>query len=116
MTQSLKYCSSIYRLSCIMGLRTRFYYQTVWCRRTDELVDGPNASHITPKALDRWEKRLTDLFQGQPYDLYDVALSHTVTTYPVDIQVNPFCFHMSVSYPFFFLQQHCVDSTYIGSN
>ncbi|KAM7492144.1 hypothetical protein LguiA_035065 [Lonicera macranthoides] len=58
----------------------------VWCRRTDELVDGPNASHITPKALDRWEKRLTDLFEGQPYDLYDAALSHTVTTYPVDIQ------------------------------
>lgn len=22
----------------------------VWCRRTDELVDGPNASRITPKA------------------------------------------------------------------
>jgi len=21
----------------------------VWCRRTDELVDGPNASRITPK-------------------------------------------------------------------
>ena len=21
----------------------------VWCRRTDELVDGPNASHITPE-------------------------------------------------------------------
>ncbi|GFH21835.1 phytoene synthase [Haematococcus lacustris] len=22
----------------------------VWCRRTDELVDGPNANKITPKA------------------------------------------------------------------
>ena len=30
----------------------------VWCRRTDELVDGPNASHIDPVALDRWEDRL----------------------------------------------------------
>jgi 15-cis-phytoene synthase len=61
---------------------------TVWCRRTDELVDGPNASHITPKALDRWEQRLTDVFEGRPYDMYDAALSDTVTKYPVDIQVG----------------------------
>ncbi|KAG5221695.1 phytoene synthase [Salix suchowensis] len=58
----------------------------VWCRRTDELVDGPNASHITPKALDRWEQKLNDLFEGRPYDMYDAALSDTVTKYPVDIQ------------------------------
>ncbi|KAK4770148.1 hypothetical protein SAY87_030680 [Trapa incisa] len=58
----------------------------VWCRRTDELVDGPNASHITPKALDRWEQRLSDLFEGSPYDMYDAALAHTVSKYPVDIQ------------------------------
>ncbi|OWM73269.1 phytoene synthase 2, chloroplastic-like [Punica granatum] len=58
----------------------------VWCRRTDELVDGPNASHITPKALDRWEQRLNDLFEGRPYDMYDAALAHTVSKYPVDIQ------------------------------
>nr|AMJ39472.1 phytoene synthase 2 [Bixa orellana] len=58
----------------------------VWCRRTDELVDGPNASHITPRALDRWEKRLDDLFEGRPYDMLDAALSDTVAKYPVDIQ------------------------------
>jgi phytoene synthase len=58
----------------------------VWCRRTDELVDGPNAPHISPKALDRWEERLEDLFQGRPYDLLDAALSDTVSTFPVDIQ------------------------------
>lgn len=60
----------------------------VWCRRTDELVDGPNAPHITPKALDRWEQRLTDLFEGRPFDMYDAALSHSVSKYPVDIQVQ----------------------------
>jgi len=59
----------------------------VWCRRTDELVDGPNASHITPAALDRWEQRLTDVFECRPYDMFDAALSHTVSKYPVDIQV-----------------------------
>eukprot|EP01018_Ginkgo_biloba_P031483 Gb_30426 [translate_table: standard] len=58
----------------------------VWCRRTDELVDGPNASHITPTALDRWEQRLEDLFQGRPYDMLDAALSDTVSKFPVDIQ------------------------------
>ena len=62
-------------------------YIAVWCRRTDELVDGPNATHITPKALDRWEKRLCDVFEGRPYDMYDAALSDTVSKYPVDIQV-----------------------------
>lgn len=58
----------------------------VWCRRTDELVDGPNASHITPTALDRWESRLEDLFRGRPFDMLDAALSDTVTKFPVDIQ------------------------------
>lgn len=61
---------------------------TVWCRRTDELVDGPNASHITPTALDRWEARLEDLFQGRPFDMLDAALSDTVVKFPVDIQVR----------------------------
>ncbi|KAI9100196.1 hypothetical protein K1719_024414 [Acacia pycnantha] len=58
----------------------------VWCRRTDELVDGPNASHITPSALDRWESRLEDLFQGRPFDMLDAALADTVAKFPVDIQ------------------------------
>lgn len=60
---------------------------SVWCRRTDELVDGPNASHITPSALDRWESRLEELFQGRPFDMLDAALSDTVTKFPVDVQV-----------------------------
>ncbi|XP_002981050.2 phytoene synthase 2, chloroplastic [Selaginella moellendorffii] len=58
----------------------------VWCRRTDELVDGPNAAHITPTALDRWEQRLEDLFVGRPFDMLDGALADTVSKYPVDIQ------------------------------
>ena len=64
----------------------------VWCRRTDELVDGPNASHITPLALEKWDQRLEDLFYGCPYDMLDAALVDTVSKYPVDIQVrNPTC-------------------------
>lgn len=63
----------------------------VWCRRTDELVDGPNASRITPTALDRWEDRLEDVFRGQPYDMLDAALADTVSKFPVDIQVTNNC-------------------------
>ncbi|KAL8529105.1 hypothetical protein ACS0TY_006536 [Phlomoides rotata] len=58
----------------------------VWCRRTDELVDGPNAIHITSAALDRWEERLEDIFNGRPYDVLDAALTHTVSKFPLDIK------------------------------
>lgn len=59
----------------------------VWCRRTDELVDGPNAVYMNPKVLDRWEERLEDIFEGCPYDLLDAALSHTVSRFPIDMKV-----------------------------
>ncbi|KAK6266994.1 hypothetical protein QUC31_017831 [Theobroma cacao] len=58
----------------------------VWCRRTDELVDGPNASYITATALDRWEARLEDLFRGHPFDMLDASLSDTVAKFRIDIQ------------------------------
>jgi hypothetical protein len=57
----------------------------VWCRRTDELVDGPNAPRMTPAALDRWEERLAAVFAGRPYDVLDAALADTVARFPVDI-------------------------------
>lgn len=43
---------------------------------------------MTPTALDRWQHRLEDLFNGRPYDMYDAALSDTVSKFPVDIQVK----------------------------
>nr|QBX92787.1 phytoene synthase [Tetraselmis suecica] len=58
----------------------------VWCRRTDELVDGPNSSRITPEALDRWEERLEALFAGRPYDILDAALTDTISKFPLHIQ------------------------------
>ena len=58
----------------------------VWCRRTDELVDGPNSKHFTSSALDRWEERLLGIFSNQPFDLLDAALADTVQRFPVDIQ------------------------------
>ncbi|KAE8036973.1 hypothetical protein FH972_009602 [Carpinus fangiana] len=58
----------------------------VWCRRTDELVDGPNAGYMSPAVLDRWEERLQDIFYGRPYDMHDAALADTVFKFPLDIK------------------------------
>ncbi|PIA26677.1 hypothetical protein AQUCO_09100082v1 [Aquilegia coerulea] len=85
MTAVVKFVQSMPRLFT-WERRKAIWAIYVWCRRTDELVDGPNASHITPMALDRWESRLEDLFQGRPYDMLDAALSDTVGKFPVDIQ------------------------------
>ncbi|KAM5582311.1 phytoene synthase 2, chloroplastic-like [Rosa sericea] len=58
----------------------------VWCRRTDELVDGPNSGHMNSEVLDRWEERLEDIFEGRPYDMLDAALTHTVLNFPLDMK------------------------------
>lgn len=59
----------------------------VWCRRTDELVDGPNAGHMSSAVLDRWEERIEDIFNNRPYDMLDAALSDTIHKFPLDIKV-----------------------------
>jgi phytoene synthase len=58
----------------------------VWCRRTDELVDGPQSRLTTPETLDRWEKQLEAVFAGHPLDEADVALVDTLERFPMDIQ------------------------------
>lgn len=57
-----------------------------WCRRTDELVDGPEASFTTPETLDRWEEQLESVFAGHPLDAPDLALLDTIERYPIEIQ------------------------------
>ena len=58
----------------------------VWCRRTDELVDGPQARFTTPETLDCWENQLESVFAGVPLDDPDVALVDAVEQFPIDIQ------------------------------
>ncbi|ERN41462.1 phytoene/squalene synthetase [Rubidibacter lacunae KORDI 51-2] len=58
----------------------------VWCRRTDELVDGPNASQTTPETLDCWEEHLNSIFAGRPIDAPDVALVDALERFPIEIQ------------------------------
>lgn len=58
----------------------------VWCRRTDELVDGPQAALTTPETLDDWERQLESVFAGSPVDHPDVALVDTIRRFPLEIQ------------------------------
>ncbi len=58
----------------------------VWCRRTDELVDGADSANTTNATLDEWESQLEDLFAGKPQDDFDVALVDTLERYDLDIQ------------------------------
>ncbi|MBD1851031.1 15-cis-phytoene synthase CrtB [Leptolyngbya sp. FACHB-711] len=58
----------------------------VWCRRTDELVDGPRAALTTEETLDHWERNLETLFTGQPLEDVDVALVDTLDRFPIPIQ------------------------------
>ncbi len=62
----------------------------VWCRRTDELMDSPEAQ-CRPVAelaqrLDSWELRTRDLFEGQVRDGLDLAMRDTLNRYPQPIQ------------------------------
>ncbi|KAG4934636.1 hypothetical protein JHK82_048943 [Glycine max] len=66
------------------GRKTESYMGNLW--RTDELVDGPNAGYMSSSVLDRWEDRLHDIFNGQPYDMLDAALTDTVSKFPLDIK------------------------------
>ena len=58
----------------------------VWCRRTDELMDGPQAKLTTPETLNQWESQLDSVFAGNPVDDLDVALVHTIERYNLDIR------------------------------
>ncbi len=65
-------------------------------RLRSAIVSGANAppaqeplsqvSAGTVQELDRWEERLEELFAGRPYDIYDAALTATISDFPVSIQ------------------------------
>ncbi|NCJ04984.1 squalene/phytoene synthase family protein [Synechococcales cyanobacterium C] len=58
----------------------------LWCRKTDELVDGPQAAQTTTQTLDDWEEHLESVFSGHPQETVDVALIDTIERYELDIQ------------------------------
>lgn len=58
----------------------------VWCRRTDELVDGPAGAQTTHETLDEWERHTESIFAGHPIEDVDVALVDALKRFPIEIQ------------------------------
>lgn len=83
-----KYSKTFYLGTLLMSeaKRRAIWAIYVWCRRTDELVDGPAAALTTPETLEMWERQLEALFAGHPFDDLDVALVDTLQRFPIDIQ------------------------------
>jgi phytoene synthase len=83
-----KYSKTFYLGTLLMPKEKRraIWAIYVWCRRTDELVDGPQARLTTPETLDLWEQQLESVFAGFPIDDPDVALVDTLAKFPMDIQ------------------------------
>jgi len=83
-----KYAKTFYLATLLMSeaKRRAIWAIYAWCRRTDELVDGPGAAITTPQTLDEWEAQLESLFAGHPIEDLDVALVDTLQRFPLDIQ------------------------------
>ena len=62
----------------------------VWCRRTDELMDSPEAQARSVEELadrlNRWELKTRDLFKGQVADELDAVMVDTLERFPQSIQ------------------------------
>ncbi|WP_259739041.1 phytoene synthase [Synechococcus sp. CS-205] len=62
----------------------------VWCRRTDELMDSPQAQALPvdrlAERLDRWEGRTRALFGGEVRDALDLVMADTLRRYPQPLQ------------------------------
>ncbi|XWK87685.1 MAG: phytoene synthase [Phormidium sp.] len=83
-----KYAKTFYLGALLMpeAKRRAIWAIYAWCRRTDELVDGPQSVNTTDETLDRWEEQLESVFAGVPQDDQDVALVDTLQRYPMDIE------------------------------
>ncbi len=62
----------------------------VWCRRTDELMDSPEAqarpAEELADRLNRWELKTRDLFKGHVDDELDAVMVDTLERFPQSIQ------------------------------
>ena len=83
-----KFAKTFYLSTLLMtpAKRRAIWAIYVWCRRTDELMDGPQSKLTTPETLDRWEAQLDSVFAGTPVDDLDVALVDTIERYTLDIR------------------------------
>lgn len=83
-----KYARTFYLGTLLMpeAKRRAIWAIYAWCRRTDELVDGPGARFTTPETLDLWEEYLESIFAGEAIEDTDVAMVDTVKRFSLDIQ------------------------------
>ena len=62
----------------------------VWCRRTDELMDSPEAQarpvEELADRLNRWELKTRDLFKGHVHDELDAVMVDPLERFPQSIQ------------------------------
>nr|APP88096.1 phytoene synthase [Paulinella micropora] len=62
----------------------------VWCRRTDELMDSPEAQKLPVEELaarlDRWEQKIRALFNGVVVDGLDLVMADTIEKFPQELQ------------------------------
>ncbi|WP_320675565.1 phytoene synthase [Prochlorococcus sp. MIT 1300] len=62
----------------------------VWCRRTDELMDSPEALSLPiaqlSDRLDNWEERTKAIFQGQVRNELDAVMVDTIEKFPQSIK------------------------------
>lgn len=83
-----KYAKTFYLATLLMSeaKRRAIWAIYAWCRRTDELVDGPTAAITTPETLELWERQLESVFAGRPFEDLDVALADSLQRFALDIQ------------------------------
>ncbi len=62
----------------------------VWCRRTDELMDSPEAQALPiselSERLDQWEEHTRAMFKGEVKNELDAAMTDTLGRFPQSIQ------------------------------
>lgn len=86
-----KYSKTFYLGTLLMPKHKReaIWAIYVWCRRTDELVDGPEAGQTTLETLEVWEHNLESIFAGHPLADPDVALVDAIARFR-EIDIAPF--------------------------
>lgn len=90
------YAKTFYLGTKFMGDRMRqraLWAIYVWCRRTDDIVDGPRGLLRGRKSmqadLEDWTDRLEEVWRGQPRDALDLALVDVRQRFP-SLPIRPF--------------------------
>lgn len=63
-----------------------------WCRRTDDLVDGPRVNQRSAELIETladWETRLDDIFAGKARDALDLTMADAIASFP-NLSISPF--------------------------